>query len=225
MRAFFAFAFALLSLSLSEAAQAQEAIRSRSVRIIEGDPSPALAETPTPAPATLPILSESPNPADNFAGLKVEILPGPEVAIGDPMQVRVTTEKPGYLVIVDIDSSGELTQIYPNTQSLASPQGSTPTANLLTRGKPRFIPDPKEKTNFQFIAAAPTGVGMVVAILSDKPVQMIDLPNVPAALAGRAPALEYVQETTRSLKILPATDRDRIQEPKWSFATKFYVIK
>ena len=35
------------------------------------------------------------------------------------MQVRVWTEKPGYLVIVDIDSSGELTQIYPNTQSLA----------------------------------------------------------------------------------------------------------
>jgi hypothetical protein len=128
-------------------------------------------------------------------------------------------------VIVDIDSSGELTQIYPNTQSLASPQGSSPSANLLMRGKQRIIPDPKDKTNFQFIAAPPAGVGMVVAILSDKPVQMIDLPNVPEALAGRAPALDYVRETTRSLKILPTSDRGRIEDPKWSFATKFYVIK
>ena len=44
-------------------------------------------------------------------------------------------------------------------------------------------------------------------------------------LAGKAPALEYVRETTRSLKILPANDRERVQDPKWSFATKFYMIK
>ena len=66
---------------------------------------------------------------------------------------------------------------------------------------------------------------MLVAILSDTPVQVMDLPDVPGLMAGQKPALDYVRETTRQLKILPSNDKDGIRDPKWSFATQFYVIK
>ena len=210
-------------------ALAQEAIRNRAVRIIgnEAPSAPAdAADAPQAAvPMNPPTLTDGEQKADNPSGIRIEILPGEEVTVGAEMAVRISAEKPGYLVVVDVDSAGHLTQIYPNTQSLAEKNGALEKANFVTRGKSRMIPDPKDKSSFQFVAAEPRGVGMVVAILSDKPVQMIDLPDVPAALAGQKPAVEYVRENTRSLKILPASDGGAIVEPKWSFVTKFYVIK
>jgi hypothetical protein len=217
-----AFALAIALMGSVVAAHSQDAIRNRSVRIIEGAP-PAAA---VPAhPTTIPVLSDVEQRANNPSGLKVDLLPGGQLTVGDKMALKVSTEKPGFLVVVDVDSSGKLTQIFPNTQSLADPKGASEKANRLTRGKLKVIPDPREKSNFDFVAAPPLGVGMVVAILSDKPVQMIDLPDVPASVAGLAPALAFVQETTRTLKILPASDSGRIEEPNWSFATQFYVIK
>ena len=222
MRALLAVAIVILLTPLTGGAGAQEAIRNRAVRIIEGAPT----STPEPAaPLTPPVLSELAQRPDNPSGIKIELLPGTEVVVGAKMAVRVSAEKSGYLVVIDVDSAGRLTQIYPNTHSLADKRGAAANANLIARGKPRLIPDPQEKSNFQFVAAPPLGVGMVVAILSDKPVQMIDLPDVPGVLAGQLPALDYVRETTRSLKILPSTDADTIRDPKWSFVTQFYVIK
>lgn len=210
------------------AAAAQEAIRTRAVRIIEGGAATNQTQAPPPAPAqptAPPVISDAEQRASNPAGIRVELLPGTEVAVGERMSVRVTADKPGYLVVVDVDSAGRLTQIYPNTHSLADPKGAVESANLVAKGKWKVIPDPREKSSFEFVAAAPLGVGMLVAILSDKPVQMIDLPDVPAEIAGLAPALDYVRDTTRTLKILPASDTGKIVEPHWSFATKFYVIR
>jgi hypothetical protein len=197
-----------------------------------GAPQSAVGTPATPRPTgarpalmTPPTLTAADRTYENSAGLHLELKPGVEITVGTRMSVQVTTQTPGYLVVVDVDSEGRLTQIYPNTHSLATREGAAPDANLLRKGKPRIIPDPKEQATFQFVAAPPLGVGMLVAILSDVPVQMIDLPDVPALMAGRKPALDYVRETTRQLKILPSTDREQIKDPKWSFATQFYVIK
>ena len=227
MRAIVALAFFLAALAAP--ALAQEAILTRAIRILNDKPQDTTQPSPPleqiQPPMIPPTLTEADQRADNPAGVKVEIMPGEEVKIGDSMAIRVTTEKPGYLVVIDVDSSGRLTQIYPNTLSLADPRGAAENANQIVRGKPRLIPDPQDKKMFQFTAAEPRGVGMVVAILSDKPVQMIDLPDIPGGIAGQLPALEYVRETTRTLKILPTSERGVISDPKWSFATKFYVIK
>jgi hypothetical protein len=174
---------------------------------------------------TAPVIPDADQRADNSAGLSLEVVPGTEFKVGDTMSFRVTSEKQGYLVLVDVDSTGKLTQIYPNTESLKDPQGMRDDANLIRRGQTRIVPDPTGKASFKFVASPPTGVGMVVAILSDKPVQMIDLPDVPAAIAGRRGALDYVRDNTRVLRILPASDTGHIEDPKWSFITKFYSIQ
>ncbi len=202
--------------------------RDRAVHIIEDapparPPPPAGAPPPVALPTPVPALPKPLASVDNSAGLALEVLPATQVAIGSILTFRVTTKQPGYLILVDIDSSGKLTQIYPNSLSVRAPQDEE--TNFLKGGMVKTIPEPHSGANFQFVTSPPLGVGMVVAILSDKPVQMLDLPDVPAAIAGQAAALDYIRDTTHTLKILPADDQGTIQEAKWSFATQFYAIR
>jgi hypothetical protein len=199
--------------------------RDRSVHIIEDTPAAPAAGAPTAAvpPSAGPALPKPLASADNSAGLALELLPAAQVSIGAILSFRVTAKQGGYLILIDIDSSGKLTQIYPNSLSLRAPQDEE--ANFLKGGSVKTIPEPHSGANFQFVTSPPLGVGMVVAILSDKPVQMLDLPDVPAGLAGQAAALDYIRDTTRTLKILPSDDQGAIEEAKWSFATQYYAIR
>ena len=54
----------------------------------------------------------------NPAEVTVEMMPGQTVNVGSRVSFRITSKKPGYLVLVDVDATGHLTQIYPNTASL-----------------------------------------------------------------------------------------------------------
>lgn len=210
----------------------------RAVRILEEAPKkpaaapepPAAIPTPPPAEAALkpPPPTGKPAPGeegDNPSGLSVDVLPGKEIPLGAQIAFRVSTKKPGYLVLVDIDSAGKLTQIYPNPISMLSGGGESLASNLIQPGAPTVVPDAKEAKEYEFIASPPIGVGMIVGILSDQPVQVVDLPDIPAALAGQRRALDFVQESTRALRIIPEEAGAEVIEPKWSFDTKFYAIK
>lgn len=66
---------------------------------------------------------------------------------------------------------------------------------------------------------------MVVAFLSDKPVQMVDLPDVPVAMTGQAAALTFLTKLAGDLRIPQGNDAVRLEEPHWSFDAKFYAIR
>jgi hypothetical protein len=66
---------------------------------------------------------------------------------------------------------------------------------------------------------------MVIAILSDRPVQRVDLPDVPMSLAGRASAADYLAKLANELRIPDASGNGRLEEPHWSFDAKFYAIR
>lgn len=216
----------ILCFAVPSSAWADPQGASRSVRIIE-EPS---AEAPAPGAELEPPQPSSAPPherrksAGAGAGVRVDILPKEEFALGAPMTFRVTAEKPGYVVLVDVDAQGKLSQIYPNMVTLSDPAGIDEKANFLRAGQSITLPDARAGT-FRFIASPPTGVGMVVAILSDTPLQVIDLPDVPTALAGQNKAADFVMETTRTLQILPADGERPARAPKWAFATRFYGIK
>jgi hypothetical protein len=196
----------------------------RSVIIVPDESSPPDESNQTSKPTTSLKLPEGESRLDNSAGLKLEFAAGNDFSVGSKLTFKISTEQPGYLVLVDVDSEGKLTQIYPNVYS---PQGATDslaTINLLKPGRTMTVPDPTSEASFEFVASPPRGVGMVVAMLSDKPVQVIDLPDVPPGMTGQRAADEYLRSATRSLKILPDGDTGQLQDPKWSFATKFYSI-
>ncbi|MBA1347481.1 trypsin-like serine protease [Rhizobium sp. WYCCWR 11146] len=162
--------------------------------------------------------------SDNEAGVAVDVLPGTAVSIGDKVAMRVSTKKSGYLILVDIDASGKLTQLYPNKRSM----GLKPTAksgdNRLDPARPVVVPDARNPyIGFEYVVEGPAGVGMVVAILSDKPIEVLDLPDVPTPLVGQRAAFNYVYDLARSLRIVG--DDETGAQGKWSFDSKFYRIR
>ena len=178
-------------------------------------PPPAIAAMP---PRFLP-------KAENSAGVALDIQPGPEVQVGGKVTFRVSAKRPGYLILVDVDAAGRVTQIFPNRGSLLR-IGSRENLNLIKPGRAMTIPEPGNAyAGFEFVAAPPTGTAMVVAILSDRPVQMLDLPDVPTEVAGQPEALNYIADAARSLRIASASESRGLLEARWSFDARLYVVR
>ena len=207
---------------------------------LQPPPLPGLNDArPTPAPASsnfanLPkhltredveALSSGlkiPNPA----GVSMQILPGADLAVGSRVTFQISSKKAGYLILVDVDATGRLVQIFPNPMALLAPGGVRANVNLLRPGKPFRIPDRDNLySGFEFVASPPSGTAMVVAILSDRPVQRVDLPDVPGSLAGSATAVDYLTKLANELRIPDANGNGRLEEPHWSFDAKFYAIR
>jgi hypothetical protein len=162
----------------------------------------------------------------NAAGLNMQILPGPDIAVGSQVSFQISSKKAGYLILVDVEATGKLVQIYPNPMSLMTPGGVREKANYLRPGKPLRIPDRDNLyAGFEFVASPPSGTAMVIAILGDRPVQMVDLPDVPLSLAGSASAVEYLTKLANGLRIPDATGSGRLEDAHWSFDAKFYAIR
>ncbi|WP_181699752.1 trypsin-like serine protease [Chthonobacter albigriseus] len=175
-------------------------------------------------PTTPMAAAENTLKTDNPAGVKVDLKPGPNVGIGEKIVMSVSAKQLGYLILVDIDAAGRLTQVYPNRRSMGLKKNAAATGNKLEPGKTMLIPDPTNPyTGFEYVAEGPAGVGMIVAVLSDKPIEVLDLPDVPATLAGQRAAFNYVYDLARSLRIVD--EEGDGGEPKWSFDAKFYRIK
>lgn len=186
-------------------------------------PSPAAGENP-PTAASLAGLSKSIKLA-NSAELAVEILPGPEIALDSRVSFRITTKKAGYLILVDVDATGKLSQIYPNPMSLMT-KSVRERKNFIRPGKPIQLPDPQDSlSGFEFVASPPLGTAMIAAFLSDRPVQMVDLPNIPAALVGSASAADLLAKLADELRISDSSAKEALQAAHWSMDVKFYAIR
>lgn len=195
----------------------------RSVTIYPADAAPAAPATPAPpvSPARLDALNSGIT-LENKAGVSVDLIPSIQVAAGSKLGFRITTKKPGYLILVDVDASGRLTQIFPNTATIGQ---SRDVPNLVRPGRALTIPQlGTPYAAFEFVADAPSGLAMVVALLSDKPVHVVDLPSVPPPATAPYDTLQYVRDQTRKLKISSAGDT-ALEQPSWSFDGKFYLIK
>lgn len=164
----------------------------------------------------------------NAAGLSMQILPGPDITAGSQVSFQVSSKKAGYLILVDVDATGKLVQIYPNPMSLMGPNGVREKSNFIQAGKTLRIPDRGNAySGFEFVASPPIGTAMVVALLSDRPVQLVDLPDLPGSVAGSASAADYLTKLANELRI-PSGGKgatDQLAEAHWSFDVKFYAIR
>jgi hypothetical protein len=184
--------------------------------------SPDIGSRPTPDLEALSNGMKIPN----AAGLSMQILPGPDIVAGSQVSFQISSKKAGYLILVDVDATGKLVQIYPNPMSLMAPSGVREQSNYLRPGKALQIPDRQSPySGFEFVASPPTGTAMVIALLSDRPVQLVDLPDVPNSLVGSVSAVEYLSKHANELRIPNEGGKDRFEEAHWSFDVKFYAIK
>lgn len=105
---------------------------------------------------------------NNLVQAKLEILPGPSFRLGEVMQIRVTSPRDGYLVVLDLNARGQVTQIFPNEFS-----DKTGKKNQIYANRPITIPD--ATYSFRFFAREPVGRGQLLAIVSEDPAPLDSL--------------------------------------------------
>ncbi|MHC6152790.1 DUF4384 domain-containing protein [Bradyrhizobium elkanii] len=166
---------------------------------------------------------QAPRGPANAAGVTLEILPGPTVNIGGKVSFGVTARKPGYLMLVDVDAEGRMSQIFPTAELLAQSVG--PDMNLVKPGVQFIVPTPAaQQRGFEYVVAPPAGSAVIVAILSERRVQLLDLPDIQRKLQGPADTLSYLSDWTSQLRI-PEGGGGRLLPNNWSFDIKSYSIK
>jgi hypothetical protein len=195
----------------------------RSVTILPDVPeAPSATRVPDISSMRLELLNSTIK-VENSAGVSVDLVPKLEVSVGSRIGFRIATKKIGYLILLDVDAAGRLTQIFPNPT--AATHGLRDATNLIKPGRPLTIPQlGTPYAGFDFVADEPAGIAMVVALLSDKPVQVVDLPDAPPPGLTPGEALNYVRDQARTLKV-PNPEGGRLEQPNWSIDGKFYLIR
>ena len=102
----------------------------------------------------------------NDAEVRLEVLPSSSLRLGDTVTFRVTSARPGRLLVLDVNANQELTQLFPNEISDRQGRGDDISTN-----RPITIPD--AYYGFAFTAGEPTGKGLLLAIVDGDP----DLPR------------------------------------------------
>jgi hypothetical protein len=198
----------------------------RSVIIIPSLPDAQEAPAPAPGPDLSPARLERLNATvkvENPAGVSVDLIPRLEVAAGSKIGFHIATKKAGFLVLLAVDPAGKLTQIFPDP---AGPtHGVRDATNLVSPRRPLILPQVGTPyAGFEFVADRSAGIAVVVALLSDKPVQVVDLPDTPPPGFAPDETLKYVRDQARTLKV-PNPNSGELEHPNWSIDGKFYLIR
>ncbi|WP_375776683.1 DUF4384 domain-containing protein [Bradyrhizobium sp. ma5] len=159
----------------------------------------------------------------NAASVLLEILPGPTVNIGGKVSFGVTAKRSGYLMLVDVDAEGRMSQIFPTAELLA--QSVERDMNLVRPGVQFIVPTrAAQQLGFEYVVAPPAGSAVIVAILSERRVELLDLPDVQRKLQGPADTLSYLSDWTSQLRV-PDSGSGKLVTNNWSFDIKSYSIK
>jgi Domain of unknown function (DUF4384) len=177
----------------------------------QSPPAMLLAQAATP-PIALP----------NLAKVAVKMIPGSAVEVGSKVGFEVTSARRGYVLLVDIDHTGSMTQIFPSPELLGRLGGGD--INFIKANGRLTIPSEEIiKRGFNYLATEPTGSAAIVAILSRRKVQLIDLPDTienEGAAASVSRLLKWINELRvadpESGKLLPS---------EWSYDFKSYEIR
>lgn len=178
---------------------------------------------PAPKPGPKPPAPKPPGPnadRDNPAGIAVGFVQGQRVKVGQNAQFRVTTRRPGYLVLLDVTPDRKITQIYPNERSLSTPTGGRTKSNYVDATHPLLVPDRRNPyEGFDFTVEEPAGEGRLIAILSDKPLKSVTTSDLPKSMLG-TDAVDFLAKLTSELR----QDLELQKSAGWSFAVGKYEI-
>jgi len=123
-------------------------------------PSPeTIVVVPSPPPETTVQLARHLFGNNNPANLQVEILPS-RLNVGESMYMHFKTNSDGYLLVLNLNSQGALSQLIPRISR------EKPSYLKLNKDQERIIPDPDDPYDLpRFVIEEPTGKEILVAIL------------------------------------------------------------
>jgi len=149
---------------------------------------------------------------DGGGAVRLNLRPGPTLAIGEALSIVVESDRGGYLTLLDIDAAGRLVQIFPNEPSL---RGGVP-ARITPGGA---VTLPGRYAGFEFQATPPAGRGLLVAVVSDGNDRLAALTARHKDLSVTPSPEAYLVEMSEALQAAaPDTHAD------WDIATLEYEI-
>lgn len=158
----------------------------------------------------------------NTTNVALQMTPEKSVDVGSKVSFRVTAKRAGYLLLVDVDATGKMSQIFPSPELLARSGGKD--INFIKPGDELLVPNALAKQQgFEYVITPPTGAAAVIAILSEKRVQILDLPDTPRKLQTQADAVNYLTTWTNELRI--PDSGGKLLQNNWSFDVKQYAIQ
>ena len=166
---------------------------------------------------------------DNAAGVSIAFDKGDTVKIGDLVAYRVSTHKSGYLTILDAAPDGSLTLVYPNARSIAAPGVIKIEAPRLTPERPLLVPNYSNQYRaFNVRVTGVQGKGLMIAILSERPLTSPGLPDVPKTIASATDARAVIsglqRELSRNLDIQASDGAGATARPDWSVDIHEYQV-
>ena len=214
--------------ALAAKAQGRGEDNSRAVRIIEAPPGQTAAPPPQPLPrrrGDVDIRRISIKVAELGRGRARD--PARRGTFdrhpGDASASR--RKQPGYLILVDVDPTGKLTQIYPNRHSLQMRE-SRESLNLIKPGQAITIPsrdDPFAGLRVCGLAARRRRDARRDPERPARSIWSICRTSRPRNADKRA--FDQLMEVARQLRIAREDEPELAEEPKWSFDAKLYVVK
>lgn len=181
--------------------------------------------SPSSSPSDVMVVAENFD-NENSARLQTTILPSTIFDLGDKMQFTIKSQHTGYLFLLDINSEGRLTVIFPNEFSKKENRKS-----ILEAGQTITIPD--ASYNFDFEAQEPIGKGLLLTLLIEESEEVVNnMENKLGFAVERGfAAIERPNEVNKSLEKLYQKLHQTILGPegvgrpvKWSVAKIEYEI-
>jgi hypothetical protein len=163
------------------------------------------------APEALASLSDL-VPAEDRLRLKVELIGGERLG-GEPLRVRVTSPREGYLIVLDRRDSGEVVQLFPSICTHAS--------RRIRANAPITIPDDYFGCEF---APDERGRGEIIVIVTEDNVALDRLLNRHKDLEVVASGDQYLAEIVGELMAVWTGD-ERNRAVRWGMASEDYVIR
>jgi hypothetical protein len=161
---------------------------------------------------------------DNSAGVAVDFANGQQLRVGRLANFEVTTQQPGYLVLLDVAPDGKVTQVFPNARSLASATGARKNSNLVTPAHPLRIPDRRNPyEGLEYKITPPTGEGRLIAIISKDPIRAVSIPEEPRTFDTNAGS-DFVAQIADELLREPVI-AGKVQKREWSVVQRPYRIE
>ena len=142
-------------------------------------------------------------------GVQLDIEPGTALPVGSSVDIVVESDQDGHLVLLDIDPTGRMVQIFPNRFSERS---GVP--DRIRAGETLRIPG--ADGGFRFSVEPPIGEGMLLAVVTEQGLQLSGLVSRHKDLTVIERPGAYLVELYEALRAAGGTD--------WGRATREYEV-
>jgi hypothetical protein len=192
----------------------------RNIGVVAGGAPPAPPPPPVSTPATA--LGPFANAATILAaadkensGVEIEMLPGAGMKLGDVFTIRIRSALDGYLLLLDVDDSGKITQLFPNPRSALSNSDGR-----IRSGSPLTMPD--ASYGFQLRASEPLGRGRLIAVVAARREM---LSNLARAQDGLADLPDRGSKQLERLEAVLKPEAAPSGPPSWIAGQRDYIVE